>query len=692
VRQKLQLVGYMWVLRAPIISAAILLGLPLVAFWPGPRPYLAGLFDPIDDSALVLITAVALFNGWTLVLITGLILTYGSARFDLPKLSIQFFPLTWRGWAVGAAFAGFTVCRTVWYSHAASKHELWRLLGYAAAGGLVAIGMLYLSIWIGGVIDRRIARAREQKNPSTAARWSQAFLRALFDWPAVGEGFVTQTPTGHFALAPGHGLALGLASSSVMLYVGIGFLTRNIDRSSLSSALAYALLLQLLLTWLLGFLIFLFDRGRIPLVVILGAWVLFVNMFLHHIWSTDHIYRTVKAEQEPMLPAVATLLPSDQPSIVVAASGGGIQAAAWTARVLTGLQSVSGFSEHLRFISAVSGGSVGALYVIASIPDCGPPAESAAHPGRPFDPNAAAQASSLHAVGWGLVFKDLPRTIAPFFSAPDKDRGSVLEDAWKREPRLRHKKTNPLLASWRRNVMEHKCPAVVFNSMSAESGDPLLFATVALPSAVAAFDFYRRYPGRDIAITTAVRLSATFPYVSPAARADADDELRQYTHAVDGGYFDNYGVSSLSAVVHAALGASTAPVQRRKRLLILEICDADRCSGDSAPDTPSMGGKDRGWPYQLIAPLTAVVAMRSSAQRVTNRTTLRLLKDYWQGRCVHIESVRVPFSGGSAPMSWHMTQTEKDQIDQTWSGMSTAVAASVNAFLSPIPETGCSVQ
>ena len=77
-----------------------------VAFWPGPRPYVAGLFDPIDDSALVLITAVALFNGWTLVLITGLILTYGSARFDLPKLSIRFFPLKWWGWAVGAALRG----------------------------------------------------------------------------------------------------------------------------------------------------------------------------------------------------------------------------------------------------------------------------------------------------------------------------------------------------------------------------------------------------------------------------------------------------------------------------------------------------------------------------------------------------------------------------------------------------------
>ena len=245
------MVGYLWVLRAPIISAVILLGLPLVGFWPGARPYLAGLFDPIHDSALVLITAVALFNGWTLVLVTGLILTYGSTRFDLPELSIRFFPVKPWGWVVGAClrpspWVGLSA------SHLASKHGLWGLLSYSAGGGLVAIGMLYLSIWIGGAIDRRIARAREESDPSTAARRSQAFLRWLADWPAIGAGFVTRTRTGHFALAPGHGLALGLASSSVMLYVGVGFLTRNIDRSSLSSALAYALLLQLVLTWLLG--------------------------------------------------------------------------------------------------------------------------------------------------------------------------------------------------------------------------------------------------------------------------------------------------------------------------------------------------------------------------------------------------------------------------------------------------------
>ena len=53
-------------------------------------------------------------------------------------------------------------------------------------------------------------------------------------------------------------------------------------------------------------------------------------------------------------------------------------------------------------------------------------------------------------------------------------------------------------------------------------------------------------------VTTAVRLSSGFPYVAPAARADADDAKGHYTHVVDGGYFDNYGVGTLSAWTHAA--------------------------------------------------------------------------------------------------------------------------------------------
>ena len=49
----------------------------------------------------------------------------------------------------------------------------------------------------------------------------------------------------------------------------------------------------------------------------------------------------------------------------------------------------------------------------------------------------------------------------------------------------------------------------------------------------------------DIALVSAARLSATFPIVSPSARAAGSWPKRYRYHFVDGGYYDNYGMSTL---------------------------------------------------------------------------------------------------------------------------------------------------
>jgi hypothetical protein len=217
--------------------------------------------------------------------------------------------------------------------------------------------------------------------------------------------------------------------------------------------------------------------------------------------------------------------------------------------------------------------------------------------------------------------------------------------------------------------------------MAAETGEPVLFSTVALPRTLQPFDFYERYPGRDVPVSTAVRLSAGFPYVSPATRADADADKGGYTHLVDGGYFDNYGVSTLAAVINAGLTEAPPLPGAPRHLLILEICDASACSGQEPPATPSAGGPDRAWPYQLVAPLSAVVAVRAAAQRASNRTALRLLKDAWRARKTCIESIQVPFGEGPAPLSWHLTTREKKAIDDAWSGLAASTTTAVAGFL-----------
>ena len=101
--------------------------------------------------------------------------------------------------------------------------------------------------------------------------------------------------------------------------------------------------------------------------------------------------------------------------IIVAASGGGILAAGWTAQVLTKLHTeYPNFAKELRLISGVSGGSVGAAHYVNSV------SEILKLKWR--DSRAALNAvaedamrSSLASTSYGLAFPDFRRAIFPFW-------------------------------------------------------------------------------------------------------------------------------------------------------------------------------------------------------------------------------------------------------------------------------------
>jgi len=122
------------------------------------------------------------------------------------------------------------------------------------------------------------------------------------------------------------------------------------------------------------------------------------------------------------------------------------------------------------------------------------------------------------------------------------------------------------------------------------------------------------------------RFSASFPYVSPAARTNVEG---QAAHIVDGGYYDNYGVSSLVKWLDAQLEKKDNTI---KRVLIPEIRGAR--FGIDPPDsngcsTTRAVGKDRrsnrGWFYQAFAPASTVLNVRDAGQRINNEAELCLL-------------------------------------------------------------------
>ena len=661
---------YAWPLRVPVVSALLLAGLPLIAFYTSLRPFLSGLFDPVGAWAMAPIVALALFNAWTIILIAWLILCYGHDRFDLPETSFR-FPPSPAAWLVGTLLLSTPVI-VVTATYTAIP---------AVGPGLAGAGVALLLAGLAALIARRVRKA----NRLNSTVWRD-FVDTIASFPLASSGFIEIDEVEvdgrkqlRRVVAPGHGLAFGLAAGAVILYVAIGYGTRNVQRPLFASALGYVLLLILVLTWIVGAVAFIFDRIRLPLVLLFLSWVLIVTFVIDRVAPSDHVYQTFTSMEPVPAEDVAHLLRYTASPILVAVSGGGIEAAAWAAHALSEFDHIDGFRENVRLISAVSGGSVATMNMLAGWTACGSELPEGA-----FDADAASRESSLHAVGWGLVFADLPRTVAPFAVRQARDRGSVLEDAWKRESRLKASTSTAYLASWRTHVSAHLCPGVVFNSMVAETGEPMLFSTVKLPSELRAFSFNEHYPGRDVSISTAVRLSATFPYVSPAARADRDSETG-FFHLVDGGYFDNYGVGTLAATANAALSA-LPPLQRR-RLLVIEICDAAECSGQAPPGEPSTGGTRRAWPYQILAPLSALVAERSEAQRVTDRTTLNLLAQSWRSDSTCIEIVHVPLGHDNAPMSWHLTNAEKRQVDAAWNRLnqSTHVLDKVRGYLAGEP-------
>src|SRR5207245_1711171 len=128
---------------------------------------------------------------------------------------------------------------------------------------------------------------------------------------------------------------------------------------------------------------------------------------------------------------------------------------------------------------------------------------------------AKAAKSSLDAVAWGIAYPDLVRLVSPISLFPKKmDRAWALEQTWRREL------TDPdaTLLNWSAGVCSGWRPAFIFNATMTEEGRALLFTPIEIKGQHG-MSFFEYYPRSDVAIARAVRMSSTFPYVTPVARA-----------------------------------------------------------------------------------------------------------------------------------------------------------------------------
>jgi hypothetical protein len=221
------------------------------------------------------------------------------------------------------------------------------------------------------------------------------------------------------------------------------------------------------------------------------------------------------------------------------------------------------------------------------------------------------------------------------------------------------------LSNWNAGVMNGDLPAVIMNATVVESGQRLLFGTtrfIDTENCRARVDAATLHGGNwDITAVTAARLSATFPYVTPASRSSLPGPR---PHLVDGGYYDNYGMSTLVEWLDEALAADMMSAQQAvKSVLVIQLHGAPVAKDSAVPQGKL---RNRGWFYQILAPLLTLNTVRGAGQVAHNDLELQQLQQRWFERKVPIHTVTLEFPEDNAPLSWHMTREQKQSIIDQW--------------------------
>ena len=336
------------------------------------------------------------------------------------------------------------------------------------------------------------------------------------------------------------------------------------------------------------------------------------------------------------------------------------------------------FHRHVRIITGASGGMVGASYYVNWLKKQVEARKEGDGTAKPISKSKLVDTVpiySLMKVARFLALRESVlaisrRLVRQFGAFPD--RGRALEQDWV-DIRYPFSSLKPL-------EEKGEIPSLIFSPMTVEDGRRLLISNLDLsipsalqetseakeeaesrrlplsftrgsvltpgkqadqvsPMSMTGIEYYKVFPvtkipganestiDNELMLSTAARMSATFPYVSPAVNLPTVPPLR----VVDAGYYDNYGVDIAAAWVFANrewLLANTSGV------LILQIRDAlsrkDRFDYNPEPDG-IYERLFRGVQF-FGSPIDAVARARYSSSSFRNDALIGALGSYFTER------------------------------------------------------------
>jgi hypothetical protein len=188
---------------------------------------------------------------------------------------------------------------------------------------------------------------------------------------------------------------------------------------------------------------------------------------------------------------------------------------------------------------------------------------------------------------------------------------------------------------------------------------------------LSAYQFYRLFPKAKptFRLSTAIRMSASFPYISPAVNLPTVPPRR----VVDAGYYDNFGINiamswvsrhrqwlleNTSGVVLIQVRAFDSPRE-------IESSERNPQSGTPIPErlTKSLAASL----HCLTTPLKAVLQARSAGMSFRNDEQISMLAEWFrehaweEDRPEFFQTVSFDCNA-TASLNWYITQAECDAI------------------------------
>ena len=694
-------------LKYGLVLSAVLVYLPFTTYRPMPLHGLLGnLFSELRPLSAFSAMLFVLLAAWVVMIVTGLIVngveirfprsTPGRAYRTYAQIGAEASPRVIPRWADEVFSVPVTIGQFVLFTlvlaglagvvivhNARPGERLWALAAIAVA--FVVAYVLFIVAAAPAAILAPDDPPLRGRWPGTSWLWAWLGRTPFRSFAGFAQWLASRIARAlHMAyildatgrIYPAHLLATIAAVGFVVLWALTAYVFYPARLTAASVVYLYIGLLMFI--WIFGALSFHLGRWHIsPLAAI--ALVLLVGYA-----KVDHRFEPAEppTRSEPSIDPVDVAAPAETNLVVVATAGGGVWAAGWTMRALEQLIAKRpALRQEIRVISSISGGSVGAAYYIDGLLRADSKTNVAA---ILRDARVRSTASSLEAVAYGFAFSDFPRLLSGGFYSPHKDRGQLLEEEWARiaaapivgddvgkRPQPQDGKRR--LRSLNTSIRDGSIPAPIFSTTVMEAGQRLMITPITFAPAVRSptlqeflFGTVAATPEPDVDLWTAARLSATFTYISPPARSWLDARKTQREHLIDGGYYDNYGVTSaldwLTSVLVARKNGD--PRLRFKRVLLIEL------SGFTEPD-PEFAKPSDGLTATLFGPITAFLPLREGIATSRNRIDLDRFKHLWNETLrgeVQIETVKFEPAPNRrpGPLSWHLSSTEIVALNNEW--------------------------